>query len=267
MSGAGNDFIVVDNRDGSYSGLLTPGFVGGVCRRSLGVGADGLLELLPPRGSEAFRMGYYNSDGGRASMCGNGARCICCFARSLDIVKTGVEFTFTSDSGLHRGLVISADSSRIWMTEAETVFLGKPVDFGMTCPVNVVDTGVPHAVIFRDDLEDGTFEKFAGALRHHPETGRNGANADWARVRPDRSIELRTFERGVEGETLACGTGAVAAVIACIETGADITLPVDVHVRSGLVLTVGRDSFGWWLEGEARAVYRGVLVPPRGTEA
>lgn len=267
MTGAGNDFIVVDNRDGALSGFLSPGFIASICRRRLSVGADGLLELLPPIGSEAFRMGYYNADGGRAAMCGNGARCICCFAVSLGIAAKGEEFTFSSDSGTHRGMVTDDGTARVWMTEPRVFFLERPADIGIRVEVSLVDTGVPHAVVIGDDLENGDFERFAPVLRNHPLTGPNGANADWVLRRPDGSIHLRTFERGVEGETLACGTGAVAAVLVCGETRGGIRLPALVRVRSGLYLKVGRDGFGWWLEGQARAVYKGSLDTGREGKA
>ncbi|MFO7626748.1 MAG: diaminopimelate epimerase [Candidatus Fermentibacteraceae bacterium] len=267
MSGAGNDFIVLDSTDNPGSRGPSRDFIAGVCRRGLGVGADGLLELLPPMGGEAFRMSYFNSDGGRASMCGNGARCICTFAFSRGLVKMGEPFDFTSDSGLHHGLVLTPDSARIWMTEPTVSFLGKSLGPGMSWPVSLVDTGVPHAVVLRERLDDGTFEKMAPVLRRHTGTGPAGANANWAMVLPDGSLSLRTFERGVEGETLACGTGAVAAVLVCLETLPGFTLPASVRVASGLSLTVGRDGRGWWLSGEARAVYRGVLLPENEPEA
>jgi diaminopimelate epimerase len=260
MSGAGNDFIVVDNTGGDLDGALQPDFVQELCRRCLGVGADGLLELLPPEGPEAFRMRYYNSDGGRASMCGNGARCICCFAMSRGLVEEGREFIFASDAGLHTGLAISEDTAKVWMTEPKVVFMNRRMDFGITEPVSLVNTGVPHAVVMRTTLEDGTFEKFAPLLRHHPLLGPEGANADWMEVRPDGSVGVRTFERGVEGETLACGTGAVAVAVALSESRGDFKLPVNLQVRSGLFLTVGRDEKGWWLSGQAKAVYRGFLI-------
>lgn len=267
MSGAGNDFIVVDSRSNNLSRSLSAGFIAGICRRGLGVGADGLLELLSPSGSESFRMSYFNSDGGRAPMCGNGARCICTFAFSRGLVKTREQFDFTSDSGLHHGMVLTPDSARIWMTEPSISYIGRDLDPEVGSPVSLVDTGVPHAVVLRERLDDGTFEKMAPILRNHPETGPAGANADWAMVMPDGSLSLRTFERGVEGETLACGTGAVAAVIVCLETLPGFTLPASVRVASGLTLTVGRDSMGFWLSGEARAVYKGVLFSGNGPEA
>lgn len=261
MTGAGNDFIVVDNTGGDLDRYLTRETVRTLCLRRTGIGADGLLELLPPSGGrEAFGMRYYNSDGGRASMCGNGARCICCFAGGLGLVETGSDFLFTSESGLHRGLVLNSETARVWMTEPGISFIQRSLDFGIEAPVSLVDTGVPHAVVLRDDLEDGTFEEFAPALRRHPATGAEGANADWVRLRGDGSVELRTFERGVEGETLACGTGAVAVAVVLTRLLPDFILPARIRVRSGLFLDVGKDGTGWWLSGEARPVYRGRLI-------
>lgn len=265
MSGAGNDFIVLDNRTGALSQLLTPDFIAAVCRRRLSVGADGLLELLPPRGGEAFRMAYFNSDGGRASMCGNGARCICRFAASKGIVAPGEEFLFTSDSGEHRGMVTDDETARVWMTGTKVLFLGRTVDIGSGLLVSLVDTGVPHAVVISPDIESGEFQRLAPVLRSHPVTGPGGANADWVQLEQDGSIRMRTYERGVEGETLACGTGAVAAALVCLETVRGFRLPADVRVRSGLNLKVGMDAHGWWLSGQARTVYTGFLnISQRG---
>ncbi len=260
MSGAGNDFIVVDNTGGDLSPLLTGAFIAGICRRKTGVGADGLLELLPPARGGVFSMGYYNSDGGRAPMCGNGARCICRFAAAAGLVEEGVEFLFTSDSGLHRGLVASGDTARVWMTEPSVAFLEREINFGPVWPVSLVDTGVPHAVTVRSHIHDGSFERWAEALRSHPDLGPGGANADWVKPLADGALEIRTFERGVEGETLACGTGAVAAALVMAKTTPGFRLPVEVLVKSGLKLTVGRDSHGWWLDGQAAEVYRGTMT-------
>lgn len=260
MSGAGNDFVVVDNTSEDLSSLLTRDFISRICRRGTGIGADGLLELLPPAREGAFSMVYYNSDGGRAAMCGNGARCICRFAATAGVVKEGSEFLFTSDSGTHRGLVTSRNTARVWMTEPSVAFLTREIDFGRKWPVSLVDTGVPHAVVFREDIHDGSFEQWAEALRSHPDLGPRGANADWVKPMPDGTLEIRTFERGVEGETLACGTGAVAAALVMARTRPEFRLPVEILVRSGLKLTVGQDSSGWWLAGQAAEVYRGTLM-------
>lgn len=260
MSGAGNDFIMVDNRTGELDQVLQREGIASICRRGLSVGADGLIEV---RKSEKypFRMKYYNSDGGEADMCGNGARCICRFAEELGLVQRGEEFLFQSNAGVHRGLVTGDSEARIWITEPELQYLSGNTDAGIVLETGFANTGVPHVVVFTDDLEDGSFEKYAPVLRYHPDFGADGANADWVKVIPDGTLSMRTWERGVEGETLACGTGAVAAAMIASGRFKEVRLPVSIAVRSGLALTVGRDSSGWWLQGESRLIYSGELLP------
>lgn len=259
MSGAGNDFIMIDSRDGLYTSLITPEVVEKLCCRGLSVGADGLIELKNDS-QNPFAMKYYNSDGNPAEMCGNGARCICRFAAELGVVEFGKQFSFTSDAGKHQGLVTAENEARIWMTDPLLHFLKKDFKLDSMQSVGFANTGVPHAVVFVDDLEDGSFERNACKLRSHHEFGKSGANTNWVKILPDKSLEMRTFERGVEGETLACGTGAVASALIAVERFDSITLPVKIRVKSGLDLTVGRDLNGWWLQGEARIVYRGEIV-------
>jgi diaminopimelate epimerase len=257
MSGAGNDFIAVDNRDGSLNGLLDADTIRGLCRRGLSVGADGLLELVPDR-ELRFRMKYYNSDGHAAEMCGNGGRCISVFAAGLGLVETGEEFSFRSDAGVHKAMVLSGDSARIWMTEPEVHFLNRQLTLdGSSVRVSLVDTGVPHAVVMADVPGTPPFPDAAPLIRRHQLFGAPGANVDyiWS---SGEDLVLRTWERGVEGETLACGTGAVACAV-CADRLLGITPPISFRVRSGLVLTVGIDGHGWWLQGEARRVYSGIL--------
>ncbi len=259
MSGAGNDFIMVDNRDGGYSSLLDSERITELCRRGLSVGADGLIELRKDV-SHPFAMKYYNSDGGPAGMCGNGARCICRFAVELGIVEQGVEFSFRSDAGSHRGLVTGNSEARIWITEPVIHFLKKQIRTGHGIQVGFADTGVPHAVVFSSNIEDGSFEKYASSIRSHPEFGTDGVNVNWVKVRENGTMVMRTFERGVEAETLACGTGAVASALIASERFDSVSLPVRITVRSGLDLSVGKDSSGWWLQGEARIIYRAETV-------
>ncbi|HPJ27714.1 MAG TPA: diaminopimelate epimerase [Candidatus Sabulitectum sp.] len=259
MSGAGNDFIMVDGRN-RESGPIHREMIAELCARGLSVGADGLIEILGSRGA-AFMMRYYNSDGGRAEMCGNGARCICRFAAHLDLVPMNGEFLFESDAGIHRGIVLSDTEARIWTTEPRVHWLERPLSDPPGLVASFLDTGVPHCVVFAGDMEDGSFEELAPLVRRSLDMGEAGANADWVMVQPDGSLSMRTWERGVEGETLACGTGAVASALAAAEIFENVTLPVEIRVRSGRTLTVGRDHSGWWLQGEARIVYRGELLP------
>jgi diaminopimelate epimerase len=262
MSGAGNDFIAFDNRDGSLDGILTEDFVRGICCRGTSVGADGVISLTESECS-AFTMRYWNRDGRIAAMCGNGGRCICVFARAMGVVGDDGPFLFSSDAGEHRGLVTGPSSSRIWMTPPEVHYLDREMEYGGSHRVSLVDTGVRHAVLFTGNEGWEEFEHLAEALRNHPDLAPAGANVNYARITGRNSVSVRTFEKGVEAETLACGTGAVAvAVCARSLLGDAVTLPLDLEVRSGQILTVGEDAEGWWLQGEARIVYRGLLEAP-----
>ncbi len=264
LTGAGNDFIAVDNREGSLDPLLTQPRIAGLCRRALSIGADGLLELRESRTAD-YRMVYYNSDGGRASMCGNGGRCMARFAIMRG--AAGSVQTFESDAGTHRAEVRPCGTVRLWFTAPVTLSgsltLAAPAPGGVaaTLEASLEDTGVPHLVVFTDDLYDGLFESSAATLRRAPETGPAGANVDFACVETPVSMRIRTWERGVEGETLACGTGAVAAVFAGLRCGR-VALPCTVHPPGGSPLEVGMDDAGWWLEGEARPVYEGETMEP-----
>ncbi len=267
LTGAGNDFIAVNNMDGSLDGILDAPLVADLCRRAVSIGADGLLELRPS-GRADFRMVYYNKDGGRASMCGNGGRCIARFA--LMEHAAGSTQVFESDSGLHRAEVSGAGTVRLWMTDP--VMIERMSTFSLhrrpgapgpdSVEAGVVDTGVPHMVVFRDDLLDGLFEASAASLRQDRTCVPDGANVDFVRIVDRRSVTIRTWERGVEGETLACGTGAVAAVFLGSDRGF-LDLPCGVMPEGGSLLEVGRDGRGWWLEGEARPVYSGETMEPR----
>ncbi|MBN1433708.1 diaminopimelate epimerase [Candidatus Fermentibacterales bacterium] len=271
LSGAGNDFVAVDNRTGGLDGLLTEEFIRRVCTRGLSVGADGLLELRDDPELD-FSMTYYNSDGRPASMCGNGGRCITRFALHAGVVRdTDREVAFRSGAGAHRSVFVGggAECVRLWMTPARTLFLDRTIelDDGSTWRVSLLDTGVPHAVI--EVAEDGTrgledleMAALAPALRHFRfSDGVCGANVDFVSVQ-DGAIGIRTWERGVEGETLACGTGAVASAMALHALGRT-SLPARLRVRSGLELLVGMDEDGTpWLQGEARLVFVGSLREP-----
>ena len=257
MSGAGNDFIVLDNRDGSLDGMLRREFIARICRRGLDIGADGLLELRTDD-ELAFMMKYYNSDGGQAEMCGNGGRCIAYYAAMKGMAEEGEAFSFRTVAGVHRAVVLGPDTARIWMTEPEISFLDRFIELdGTGISVSFIDTGVPHAVVLADSTETPPFESAAPLLRRHPAFGAAGANVDYL-WKEGGMLRMRTWERGVEGETLACGTGAVACAI-CANRLMGIEIPVDISVRSGERLTVGMDGTGWWLEGEARLVYSGTM--------
>ena len=207
----------------------------------------------------AFRMKYYNSNGKSAGMCGNGGRCIVGFAASRGIVPFNGVFHFRSDAGVHSAEIIAPDIVKLWMTDPEIHFLDRSIDLEpWNLQLSFLDTGVPHAVIILDGSENIPFSLIAPKIREHSLFGKAGANVDFVWIRGVSDLEIRTWERGVEGETLACGTGAVAAAI-CAVSIHGMDLPIDIAVRSGMKLKVGKNSDGWWLQGEARAVYSGVL--------
>ncbi|MEM1059791.1 MAG: diaminopimelate epimerase [Verrucomicrobiota bacterium] len=233
MSGAGNDFIVVDNRD---LGLpLNPDQVARLCDRHFGIGADGLLAVEPPANGADFRMRYYNADGGEADMCGNGARCFARFVRGLNGEREAV--SFETPAGLIRARY-HGDEVEVNLTEPFDLRLGMEIDLaGGPATVHHINTGVPHVVQFVHDLPAFPVVERGRELRRHEAFAPSGANANFIQCLEGGVYGIRTYERGVEDETLACGTGVSAgAIIAHLVE--DAALPVRVQVRGGDLLAV-----------------------------
>ena len=234
MNGAGNDFVMVDNRDGKTP--LTGAQIARLCDRHRGVGADGLLAVEPAQNGADFRMRYYNADGGEAEMCGNGARCFARFAQKIS-GRTG-DVSFETLAG-----VITAkfpgDLVQIQMSAPHSLRLGEKVHAGgEVLFVHSINTGVPHAVVFVDDLERTDVRHLGRALRYDSHFAPKGTNANFVQQRATDTIAIRTYERGVEDETLACGTGMVACALIFHErTG--VASPVQVQVRGGETLRIG----------------------------
>jgi diaminopimelate epimerase len=234
MSGAGNDFILLDNRDRKIA--LTPATVARLCDRHQGVGADGVILLVPPKSAQAnWAWEFYNSDGSTGEMCGNGARCFARFVKAR--TGTNNDFTFETEAGL-----IQAS----FLGERITVNLTAPADLRLNQQVSLrggaqlihsVNTGVPHAVLFVPDADKAMVRELGPEIQRHPHFGPKGTNVNFVQVLGPNRIRVRTFERGVEGETLACGTGVTASalVAACVQ---HFTSPVDVQVQSGQELEV-----------------------------
>lgn len=235
MNGAGNDFVMVDNRDLAL--VLSRDQIARLCDRHRGVGADGLLVVEPAQNGADFRMRYYNADGGEAEMCGNGARC---FARFLNRLH---EFAFGRVSFETMAGVISAeflgDSVRIRMSDPHSLALNETLSVqGRDRVVNSLNTGVPHAVVFVDDLENIDLRGEGAALRYHKRFAPKGTNANFVKITSPGHLSIRTYERGVEDETLACGTGTVACAIIHHRLHGDPS-PIDVTVRGGDTLSIG----------------------------
>lgn len=235
MNGAGNDFVMLDNRDLSLS--LSQDQIAQLCDRHRGVGADGLLAVEPATEGGDFKMRYYNADGGEAEMCGNGARCFGRFVNRLHDDKLK-HIKFETQAGMISA-EFEGDQVRINMSAPHSLKLHQNLPVvGTDMTVHSVNTGVPHAVVFVEQLEDTPVHEWGAALRYHEVFKPKGTNANFAKVTSPGSIVIRTYERGVEGETLACGTGMVACALIHHElTGAPS--PVSVLVKGGDTLHVG----------------------------
>ncbi len=234
MNGAGNDFVVTDNREGKTA--LTAAQIARLCDRHRGVGADGLLAVEPAQNGADFRMRYYNADGGEAEMCGNGARCFARFAQKVS-GQSG-DIAFETLAGVITAKFLG-DLVQIRMSTPHSLRLGDELHArGEVLTVHSVNTGVPHAVVFVDDLENTDVRQLGRALRFHEHFAPKGTNANFVQQRAADTIAIRTYERGVEDETLACGTGMVACALIFHErTGAPS--PVQVQVRGGDTLLIG----------------------------
>jgi diaminopimelate epimerase len=233
MNGAGNDFVLLDNRAGNLA--LTPEQVARVCDRHRGVGADGVLLLERATNGADFRMRYYNADGGEAEMCGNGARC---FARFADRTAGPLDkLSFETPAGVI-GAQLVGELVTLQMSEPNNLRLGLEVAVsGDKIRASYIDSGVPHVVVPVAKIDEVDVRSLGAALRHHPIFAPRGANANFSEQRGARSIAIRTYERGVEDETLACGTGVVASAL-IFAANEHVPGPIAVLVRGGDTLQV-----------------------------
>ena len=259
MNGAGNDFVLLDNRAGDLA--LTREQIARLCDRHRGVGADGVLLLEPAANGADYRMRYYNADGGEAEMCGNGARC---FARFANRAAGPLQhLSFETPAGVI-GAELKGELVTLQMSQPIDMRLGLEVAVkGDKIRVSYVDSGVPHVVVAVAKIEDVDVRSLGWALRHHPMFAPRGANANFSEQRGPRSIAIRTYERGVEDETLACGTGVVASAI-LFAANENATGPIDVLVRGGDTLQVdfkrrGDQFIDVTLTGPADFVFDGTI--------
>jgi diaminopimelate epimerase len=266
MSGAGNDFVLVDNRDGRIREKAKAALARAVCPRRTSVGADGLILLERPRSPDAgVRMRILNPDGSEAEMCGNGARCLAHFARSVGAAGDDI-MEIETPAGVVSARVTGA-TVKVGLTRpGEAASRGVLRFADREGEVFFVDTGVPHAVVFFESV-DATdaddIRRWGRALRRHEAFRPAGANADFAAVAGPGRLTLRTYERGVEDETLACGTGATAAALVAAWRE-EWPSPVEVRVRSGETLRVhfaggGPRYDSASLEGDVKATFEGAV--------
>lgn len=260
MSGAGNDMILVDHREEALRGREAE-FARFVCHRRLGVGADALI-LLEASGEADFSIRFFNPDGSEYGLCGNGARCVPRFAHELGFA--GPDYEFVSKSGRHRGRVLGPDSACVDLPPVRSTRLDIPVELeGESRTVDFGDIGVPHAVLWVPSAADAPVERWGPLLRHAGAFTPEGTNISFAeRVTPGR-LKLRTFERGVEGETWACGSGSAVVATIARERGW-IEDSVEMQVRSGEVLRlrVGKPGTPPVLEGAVTRICAGTADFP-----
>jgi diaminopimelate epimerase len=260
MSGSGNDFILIDNRGSVVPEDRLKRLVVGACRRKMSVGADGLI-LIESSDSVDFKWRFFNADGSLPDMCGNGARCAARFAFIHGIA--GRQMAFDTLAGTIEASV-GDGGVKIRMTDPVNLKTGYRLDLGgNTLTVGSVNTGVPHVVAHVDDIEEIDVVETGRQIRFHHDFAPDGTNANFVADGTDGRLLIRTYERGVEDETLACGTGNVAAAL-ILSRDRGLASPVTLTTRSGGELTVYFNQRGdlftdVFLEGDARVIYRGEL--------
>jgi len=265
MNGAGNDFILIDNRNGILNGFDISRFVRLVCRRRKSIGADGLM-ILENSDKADFKMRYFNSDGSEGEMCGNGARCISRFAYLLGVAKETMRFETLS--GIHEAAIVG-DDVRVNFPDLDlsTFRLNQYHNFGFgEMEFHFAVVGVPHAVIYREDVElmsDDLIKDLGRKIRYSLDLFPNGTNVNFVKVSGENELIVRTYERGVEDETLACGTGSIASC-AIMFVLSKIQPPVLVKAKGG-TLEIGFQKVSSllkhvYLKGDARIVAQGYIL-------
>lgn len=260
MSGSGNDFILIDHRKPLIPLERMKEFAQRVCRRRVSVGADGLI-FIEPSSSVDFTWRFFNADGSEAEMCGNGGRCAARFAFLKGI--SGPRLTFETLAG-RLTAEVSGKRVKLEMTKPHGLSLGQRLVIeGKEEAISSLNTGVPHAVMFVEDLEAIDVVRLGRAIRYHAHFAPRGTNANFVRLEDESHLSVRTYERGVEDETLACGTGTVASALIAAFQG-KVKSPVAVKTRGGEVLTVhfeieGSDVKKVFFEGEVHVIYEGEM--------
>ena len=259
MNGAGNDFVMIDNRAGDVR--LQPEQIVRICDRHRGVGADGILLLEKGSNGADFRMRYYNRDGGEAEMCGNGARCFARFAKK--VAGAPERISFQTPAGLI-GARLHGDLVTLNMSDPTDLRLNLRLQIdGEDAVVHYINSGVPHVVVPVARLDVVHVFTQGAAIRRHKKFSPQGANVNFIEKRGAQKILVRTYERGVEDETLACGTGVVASALIFAVTE-KVDGPVSVTVRSGSELSVdfkraGNQFRNVTLTGPAEIAFEGTI--------
>lgn len=249
--GTGNDFVMIDNRSEFFPKEDTK-LIERLCDRRFGIGADGLI-LLENDATTDFKMVYYNSDGNQSTMCGNGGRCLVAFAKQLDVI--GDTTSFNAIDGLHHASVDQDGIVSLQMIDVDGIKNTNDYSF--------LNTGSPHHVQLVDDLENYNVKENGAAIRYGELYGKTGSNINFVKKIDESTFALRTYERGVEDETLACGTGATAAAIAMNAIGQTDLTAINMNVEGGKLSVSfekeGNKYVNVFLNGPAKFVFEGQI--------
>ncbi|WP_372793559.1 diaminopimelate epimerase [Lutibacter sp.] len=249
--GTGNDFIMIDNRNTTFPKNDVK-LINKLCDRRFGIGADGLI-LLESSKINDFKMVYFNADGNESTMCGNGGRCIVAFAKKLSIIED--ETTFNAIDGLHYAS-IKDNVVNLQMIDIETVNVFENHLF--------LNTGSPHHVSFSDNITNINIKELGAKIRYGAPYFKEGTNVNFAEQISDNSFKVRTYERGVEDETLACGTGVTAVAIAANKSNKTKANSINIEVLGGnLEVSFKREGNSYtnvFLKGPAEFVFEGNII-------
>lgn len=249
--GTGNDFVMIDNRQDTFPKNYTK-LIAHLCDRRFGIGADGLI-LLENHAELDFKMVYYNSDGNESSMCGNGGRCLVAFAKQMNVISD--EATFEAVDGLHFATIDKDGIVSLQMTDVEDVKVENNYTF--------LNTGSPHHVTLVDDLQNFEVKSEGSKIRYSDLYGNAGSNVNFVKQLDNNIFSVRTYERGVEDETLSCGTGVTAVAIAMYKTGKSSSKEINLNVEGGKLkvkFDVENNKFtNVFLIGPATFVFEGTI--------
>lgn len=249
--GTGNDFVMIDNRDGNFPKENTT-LVAQLCDRHFGIGADGLI-LLENDPETDFRMVYYNSDGNTSSMCGNGGRCLVAFAKSLNVIEK--KTTFIAADGLHHATIFNDGTVSLQMKDVDAIEI--------TAEYVFLDTGSPHHVQMEENLKTLDVKTQGANIRYSDMYGKAGSNVNFVNQENENTFSMRTYERGVEDETLSCGTGATAVAIAMKALGKTHSDKINLNVEGGKLevsFVQKEEKFtDVFLKGPATFVFKGAI--------
>lgn len=256
MTGLGNDFIFINNIEGHYNDELDNilKYIPKLCKRGLSIGADGVV-ILEKSNVADFRWRFYNSDGSVAEMCGNAARCAAKYAYLNGIAEK--KMSFETLAGIIKAEIINDLLVKTELTPPSEIKIDTYLD-ELDIHVSSINTGVPHAVIFVDNLEDINVLQLGNKVRNHKNFAPKGTNVNFCKVLNKNTILMRTYERGVEGETMACGTGALAAAVISKEKGL-VIYPVNIMTTGGGNIKITYENNSHYIEAEARLVFKGTF--------